>query len=239
MLTWPTLLTYVLAQTHTTTANAIFLQYTSPLWVFILAPLLLKENPQKADLAAVPPLIAGMTLIFISRLPGTALVLPHPGFGNAMGLLSGVGYAGIVLALRKWRDGSGILGLAWGNVILALIALSAGTFTDRDLVMPNLKTLSQIAYLGIVQIGLAYFLFQWSLRGITASEASILTLLEPVLCPLWAWLVVEDLPGKLSIWGGVTILVTLVLHTIWTVRARKGIPGTPRSENPASEETQE
>ena len=121
MLTWPTLLTYVMAQTYTTTANAIFLQYTSPLWVFILAPLLLKETPQKADLAAVLPLVGGMVLIFISRLPKTELNLPYPGFGNAMGLLSGVGYAGMVLALRKWRDGSGILGLAWGNVMLAVI----------------------------------------------------------------------------------------------------------------------
>lgn len=223
MATWPTLLTYVLAQTHTTTANAIFLQYTSPLWVFAFSPILLKEKPTKVDILAVPALLAGMALILHSQLS-----LGFSRFGDVMGLLSGVGYATIIMLLRKWRDGSSVLGLAWGNVIVACIALPAACTGGREIVMPNLSTMTQIIFLGVFQIGTAYFLFQWALRGITAAEASMLSLIEPVLCPLWAWLVVNDVPGPRSLMGGGVILVTLLLHTAWVSRSRRGIAGTPR-----------
>ncbi|GAG49022.1 unnamed protein product, partial [marine sediment metagenome] len=79
MVTWPLLLTYVLAQTYTTTANAIFLQYTSLLWIFALSPVFLRERPTREDLLAVPALLCGMGLILSSRL-----ALGYSRFGDLM-----------------------------------------------------------------------------------------------------------------------------------------------------------
>ncbi len=216
MITWPLLLTYVLAQTYTTTANAIFLQYTAPLWVFALSPVLLGERPTRADMLAIPALLGGMALILSSKL-----ALGYSRFGDVMGVLSSFCYAGVILLLRKWRDKEGVAGLAWGNLILAGVALPIAALTRTGLVLPDFTTGPQILFLGVVQIGLAYFLFQWSLRGITAAEASILTLVEPVLCPLWAYLAIGDEPGRLSIIGGGVIVVTIVLHTIATGRRKR------------------
>ena len=216
MITWPMLLTYVLAQTYTTTANAIFLQYTSPLWVFALSPVLLRERPTREDLLAIPALLAGSGLILSSRL-----ALGYSRFGDLMGIASSFGYAGVVLLLRKWRRGGVVVGLAWGNFILAAIALPVARLGPTGFVTPDLTSGAQILFLGVLQIGLAYFLFQWSLRGITATEASILTLVEPVLCPLWAYLAIGDEPGPRSIIGGAVIVLTIVVHTVFAARRNR------------------
>ena len=209
----PMLLTYVLAQTYTTTANAIFLQYTSPLWVFAFSPVLLRERPTREDLLAMPALLGGMALILSSRL-----ALGYSRFGDLMGVVSSFGFAGVFLLLRKWRDGSGVVGLAWGNLILAAVALPVAALAPRGLVAPTLTSGAQVVFLGVFQIGLAYFLFQWSLRGIAATEASILTLIEPVLCPFWAYLAIGDEPPSNSILGGAVIISAIVLHTVFSAR---------------------
>ena len=214
MLTWPMLLSYILAQTYTTTANAIFLQYTAPVWIFLLAPVFLGERPRRADLAALPPLFAGMLLIFLSSLPAMPIELPYRRLGDLCGLVSGLGYAAVIMAMRRWRFGGGILGLAWGNLMLAAVALPVAALLPGGLVMPDRLSLPQIAYLGIAQIGLGYLLFQWSLRGIGAAEASILSLVEPVLCPLWAWMMIGDRPGRLGVVGGAVVLLTVALHAL-------------------------
>ena len=88
----------------------------------------------------------------------------------------------------------------------------------QGFVWPGLRSGAQILWLGVFQIGLAYFLFQGALRRITAVEASLLTLIEPVLCPLWTWLFVADVPPRNSLLGAGIILLTLVTNTVWKAR---------------------
>lgn len=208
-----TLLPYVLAQTFTTTANAIFLQYTAPVYILFLSPWLLREKPKAADLLSLPVLLAGIFVILSAELQ-----FGHGTFGNVMALVSGVGYALVMLLMRKWRDAGAEGGIALGNFLLAAIGIGVACGSAQGFVWPDLRSGAQILWLGVFQIGLAYFLFQGALRRITAVEASLLTLLEPVLCPIWAWLYVADVPPRNSILGGAIIFLMLVTNTIWKAR---------------------
>jgi drug/metabolite transporter, DME family len=208
-----TLLPYVLAQTFTTTANAIFLQYTAPVYILFLSPWLLREKPKAADLLSLPVLIVGIFLILSAELQ-----FGHGTFGNVMALISGVGYALTVMFMRKWRNQGAEGGMALGNFIIAAIGIGVACGSARGFVWPDLRSGAQILWLGVFQIGLAYFLFQGALRRIAAVEASLLTLIEPVLCPLWTWLLVADVPPRNSILGGAVILLALVMNTIWKAR---------------------
>jgi drug/metabolite transporter (DMT)-like permease len=208
-----TLLPYVLAQTYTTTANAIFLQYTAPVYILLLSPWLLREKPKAADVLTMPVLLAGIFLILSAELQ-----FGHGTFGNVMALISGVGYALVVLLMRKWRHERVEGGMALGNFLLAAVGIGVACGSARGFVWPDLRSGAQILWLGVFQIGLAYFLFQGALRRIAAVEASLLTLIEPVLCPLWTWLCVADVPPRNSILGGAIILLALVTNTIWKAR---------------------
>jgi len=208
-----TLLPYVLAQTFTTTANAIFLQYTAPVYILFLSPWLLHERPKAADLLSLPLLIVGIFVILSAQLQ-----FGHGTFGNVMALVSGVGYALVMLLMRKWRDAGAHGGIALGNFLLATIGIGVACGSAQGFVWPNLQSGPQILWLGVFQIGLAYFLFQEALRRITAVEASLLALLEPVLCPIWAWVFVADVPPRNSLLGAAIILLTLVANTIWKAR---------------------
>lgn len=206
----PTLLTYVLAQTYTTTANAIFLQYTAPLYILALSAWLLHEKPGIGDVLTLPALLAGIGLILSAELR-----FKEGAFGNTMALVSGVGYALVIMLLRKWRDSDTLVGMAVGNFLLAAGGIAVACGSPQGFVRPDAAAWAQILWLGVFQIGLAYFLFQAAVRRITAVEASLLSLIEPVLCPLWAWLFVADRPPMASILGGGVILAGLVVHTLW------------------------
>jgi len=209
-----TLLTYVLAQTFTTTANAIFLQYTAPVYILFLSPWLLREKPKAADLLSLPMLLVGIFVILSAELQ-----FGHGTFGNVMALISGVGYALVMLLMRKWRNAGAEGGIALGNFLLAAIGIGIACRSAQGFVWPEIRSGAQILWLGVFQIGLAYFLFQGALRRITAVEASLLCLIEPMLCPLWAWFFVADVPPRNSMLGAGIILLTLAANTIWKARS--------------------
>ena len=208
-----TLLTYVLAQTYTTTANAIFLQYAAPVYILLLSPWLLREKPKLADLLSLPVLLVGMFLILSAELQ-----FRHGTFGNVMALISGVSYALLILLMRKWRNEGVEGGIVLGNFLLAAVGIGVACGRARGFVGPDLWSGAQILWLGVFQTGLAYFLFQGALRRIAAVEASLLTLIAPVLCTLWTWLCVADIPPLNSILGGAVILLALVANTVWKAR---------------------
>lgn len=208
----PLMLTYVLAQTYTSTANAIFLQYTAPLYVLALSPWLLKEKFKLADAVAAVVMISGMIVI----LPSGAMETHW--FGSGMALLSGVFYAGLVLSLRKYRGGSVVLGIAWGNFFAAGAGIFLAFHSEQGFITPDFSSGWQIVFLGVFQIGVPYFLFQKGIRDITAMQASLVTLAEPVACPLWAFFFVADIPTLGALGGGALVIGTLAVHALVTRR---------------------
>jgi drug/metabolite transporter (DMT)-like permease len=208
-----TLVCYALASKLTTAANAIFLQSTAPFYLLVLAPLLLHEKVRRRDLLFLAAVLGGMALL-ISGQDHPSAVATNPALGNLLSLLSGVLWALTLLGLR-WleRDGSGGLGapaVVAGNTLAFLIclpmALPLGPSRPIDW--------AWIAYLGVVQIGLSYFLLTRAMGQVPALEASLLLMLEPVLTPLWAWMAHGERPTGWALAGGAVILGATLLRTL-------------------------
>jgi drug/metabolite transporter, DME family len=216
---------FVLANKNTTAANAIFLQAAAPLYLLVLAPLLLKEPVRKADLIAMAAIAAGLALVMSGTQAATTMA-PHPRAGNIMAILNGVLLAFTTVGFR-WLGGMDDgesrkdAVLVCGNLMCFLICLPmALPFSGARAFDWGL-----ITYLGSVQIGMAYFLVMRGLRGVPAVEASLLMMLEPALNAIWVWLIHGEAPGLLSIVGGAVILAASIGRTM-ADRVPRDAPGT-------------
>ena len=205
-----TMILFVLANKNTTAANAIFLQSAAPLYLLVLAPLLLKEPVRRADLVAMAAIAVGLALVVSGTQEATTMA-PHPRAGNIMAILSGVCLAFTTIGLR-WlggmEDGESRKDavLVCGNLMSFLICLPAAfPFSGAHAFDWGL-----ITYLGVVQIGVAYFLVMRGLRGVPAVEASLLGMVEPALNPIWVWLIYSEAPGAVAVAGGGIILAASI-----------------------------
>lgn len=215
-----TLVTFVIANKLTTSADAIFLQDTAPLYILLLSGLVLRERPKRADLWFMLPLACGMALFFAGseKAVGTA---PNPPLGNLIAAASGVTYALIVVGFRWLSRGgdtqSSAATVIWGNAIGCLFCLPfAGRVVDSRPVDWLI-----LIYLGVIQIALAYFLMTVAMRRVPALEASLLLLLEPVLNPIWTWLVYRERPGPLALAGGFLIIGATAARTWWSAQVAR------------------
>ena len=209
-----TLVCFVVATKLTTSAAAIFLQSTAPIWVLLLSPLLLRERIRPRDLPYVGLATAGLLLVFLGSRDPEATA-PRPELGNAVALAAGLFYALLMVTMRRLarqgdaRDRS-IPATVLGNGI-AFAVCAPFSFPVLDL---SPHDAAAIGYLGVVQIGLAYWFFVRGLRVLPALEVSLLVLLEPVLNPLWTWLVHGERPSLLASAGGGIMLLALAARSI-------------------------
>jgi drug/metabolite transporter (DMT)-like permease len=209
-----TVLLFAMANKLTTSANAIFLQSTAPLYLLAAGPLLLGERVRRSDVAFLTALAAGLALFFVGTEAPRATA-PNPLLGDVLAALSGVTWAASVSGLR-WlaRDdatgGAAVSAAVAGNALAFCVALpfawplAAGTATDWGV----------LAFLGVFQIALAYVFLTSGVRRVTALEASLLLLAEPVLNPVWSWLVHGETPGPFALAGAFVILVATLVHTL-------------------------
>ena len=207
-------LLFVFANKLTTAANTVFLQATNPLFVVALAPWLLKERVQAADLAFMGVLTVGLTLLFVGGQRHFATA-PDPAVGNVLAAGSAVAWAFTVTGYR-WLARQGGAGhgpiaaaAACGNLIVFLVCVpgalpfAAGRAVDWVIVI----------YLGVFQLGLAYVFLSRAIAQVPALEASLFLLVEPVLSPVWAWLAHGETPGPLAALGGIVILTATALKS--------------------------
>jgi drug/metabolite transporter (DMT)-like permease len=224
-----TLVLFVIATKLTTSANAIFLQSTAPLYLLVIGPLLLKEPLSRSDLLVLLAVAAGMWLCFGSTGPAVASA-PDPRTGNLLGAATGLTWALTVSGLR-WlgrRAPAGVAsGVVSGNPATATVVignlLACAATLPMALPAPHagLRNLSVLLYLGMFQIGLAYLLVTRAIRHVPAFEATTVLLLEPALNPVWVWLVEGERPGPGSLEGGALILSATLLNAWWQSRRQK------------------
>ena len=197
------LTSFVIATKWTTAANAIFLQYAGVVWVLLFSPLVLREPMRRRDVIAIVVAMAGMALFFVGEFEARGMA------GNAMALLSSVFFAALILSLRREHDASRAA-VTWGNVFiaLALVPAVAGDFALTG------KSFGGLLFLGVFQIGLAYAAFVKGLKYVTATEASLTGMLEPVANPVWVLLFLGERPSAFAIAGAVIVLAAIAWHTM-------------------------
>jgi DME family drug/metabolite transporter len=203
-----TMILFVQANKLTTAANTIFLQSTAPIYLVLLGPWLLGERNRRRDFIFMAVMGVGLALFFVGA-EQPAETAPRPFDGNLLALLSGVSWAFTVLGMRWMGKGDSGDG---HSAAVAVVAGNAITFFfcllwALPVQMAQTTDWFVIAYLGVFQIGLAYICLTSALRHIPALEASLLLLVEPVLNPVWAWIVHSERPGAWALCGGALILV--------------------------------
>jgi drug/metabolite transporter (DMT)-like permease len=196
---------FVLANRLTTAANTIFLQSTAPLYLLFLAPWLLKEPVRREDLGFMLAVGTGLALFFVG-VEQPAATAPDPKRGNLIALGSGFFWALAVCGLRWLGSGKGrgspAAAVLLGNLTAFLVALPMALPVGSH----SLGDWAIIGYLGVFQIALAYVFVTNAIQLIPALEASVILLLEPVLNPVWAWVVQGETPGAWALLGGAIIL---------------------------------
>lgn len=201
---------FVHANKLTTSANAIYLQATAPAWLLLIGPLLLKEPVRRRDLVYAALLAGGMALFF-AGVPEGQHTAPNPMLGNVFALLSGLAWALTIAGIRwqaRGQETSGSLAIVvLGNALTAGLALPmafpiAGSGTDYAIVL----------YLGVFQVGLAYIFLTRGMKHVQAFESSAILLLEPVLNPVWTWIVHGERTGVFALLGAAVIIAATLWH---------------------------
>lgn len=206
---------FVVAMSLGSAANAIVLQYTAPAWMFLASVFWLKEPTDRRD-----PVVLGIAMLGVAVIVIDAIRRPTPETLHAViiALGSGVTYAAVVLCLRVLRTESGtwltvMNHLAGGLVLLPIL------FWEP---MPTWRQYIVLLLFGVVQMGTPYFLMSQGLRVVSAQEAGMITLLEPLLNPVWTYLVSGEVPDTATFIGGGLILAALAWR-YWP-RRTKGQP---------------
>jgi len=222
-----TLILFCLANRLTTAANAIYLQSAAPLYLLLLGPLVLHEPIRRSDIGFMLAIAAGISLFAIGTEPAVATA-PNPRLGDICAAASGVGWALALTGLR-WIARRGDANTAMPAVVAGNIVAFAATLPMAFPVGPKFAaSLPVILYLGVFQIGLAYFCLTRAIRHVQAFEATTILLLEPALNPIWVWLVHGERPGALPLLGGGIILSSTVVNAWKQSRGtRNTIPRRP------------
>ena len=202
-----TVVFFVLATKMTTAANAIVLQYSAPLYVAILSAWIVGEKPTVFDWVSVLIVCAGMVLFFFDRLESGQLL------GNVLGIVSGICFGLTALLLRKQKDAAPMESILIGNGIAVLLCLPFVQWT-----LPPSDAWLPLVLLGVFQLGLPYVLYSIAIRSVSALEAVLIPMLEPLMNPIWTYLAVGEVPGPYAVVGGSMILVTLAIRAWWSVR---------------------
>jgi drug/metabolite transporter (DMT)-like permease len=194
----------------TTAANAIFLQYTMPIYVVLLAYWFLGEKPTRTDWLSMLVIFIGLTLFFADKLNTNGL------YGNLLAILSGVTGAIMMVSFRAQKNGNP----AESNLIAFLLTATLGF----PFIMKETWTVNSwliLAFLGIFQIGFAFIFFTKGIKHIPALEANLIGTLEPVLNPIWVFLFYGESMGKFALIGGLVVLGGVVLSAVGSAKAAK------------------
>ncbi|MEJ2105482.1 MAG: EamA family transporter [Ignavibacteriaceae bacterium] len=203
------LISFVIATKTTTAANAIFLQATAPIYVLIFEPIINKTKYEKINIITVAVCVIGMFLFFVGEIE------PSHFEGNLVALISGITFAAFFLGMKKNEPTYQHSSIFWGNIIVAAICLpflfSLELLSSSDFLM--------VTFLGVFQIAFAYAFFSAGLKRIYAVEASIISMIEPVLNPVWVFIGYGEIPSVTAIIGGVIILTSITIRSLITGRS--------------------
>lgn len=204
--------TFCTATKLTTAANAILLQYTAPVWIALFGAWLLGERATRADWLTIAAVLGGMTLFFADNLDLSAVL------GNSIAVLSGVCFAGMTIALRKQKDGSPVESIILGNGLAFLVGLPWIVRAP----MLDAAGWGALLALGVVQLGVSYWLYARAIKHVTALEAVLIPVIEPILNPVWVLIMLGERPTKLALVGGAIVLSAVTWRALASIRGRAG-----------------
>ncbi|WP_221031167.1 DMT family transporter [Actomonas aquatica] len=193
----------------TTAANAILLQYTAPVWIALFGAWALGERTSRFDWTIVVVVLGGMALFLADGLT----VSGNLG-GDALGLLSGMFFGAMIIALRRQKDGSPLESIILGNALAFLCGLPWMLSAP----LPSPSGWTALILLGVGQLGVSYLLYAYAIKHVTALQAVLIPVIEPLLNPLWVLLAIGEKPTPLSLLGGAIVLGAVTFRAAASLR---------------------
>jgi drug/metabolite transporter (DMT)-like permease len=196
----------------TTAANAIFLQFTAPIYVVLLAFWFLGERPSRTTWISIFFIFIGLMLFFGDQLSTNGF------YGNLLAALSGFTSALMVVSLRAQKKGTPAESI--------LIASLAAAIFGFPFILKESWTITNtltIASLGVFQLGIAFVFFTKGIKHIPALEANLVGTLEPILNPIWVYIFLGERIRSYALIGGLVVLVGVILSAIGSANASEKI----------------
>jgi drug/metabolite transporter (DMT)-like permease len=204
-----TMIVFVIANKRTTSANAILLQYTAPVWAALLGWLIAGERPRWEQWAALILVFFGMLLFFKDDLGGGNF------FGDILAIISGICFGAHSVLLRMIKRGEAMDAMLLSHILCALFSVP---FFFLYPVRLSPGTAAAILFMGIIQIGAASALFAYGIKRVTAIQAMLTAMIEPVLNPVWVLAVTGEKPAASALTGGGIIIAALILSAVISAR---------------------
>jgi drug/metabolite transporter (DMT)-like permease len=200
-----TMQSFVIANKLTTSANAIMLQYSAPVWAGLLGWILIREKPHWEHWGALVCVFGGLALFFKDGLSGGAFL------GDSVALLSGVFFGAHSVFLRMQKDGN-----PSDSMLLAHVLNFGLSIPFLFLYFPVFEApaLTAVLYMGIIQIGCASLLFSYGIKRVNAVQAMLTAMIEPVLNPLWVLVITGEKPALSAVIGGGIIITAVVTSSV-------------------------
>ncbi|GAU77279.1 DMT family transporter [Fusibacter sp. 3D3] len=205
-----TLILYVTATKTTTAANAILLQYTAPIWLLLISHFFLKESIRKYDVLSIIAVFIGISIFFTANI-GIGQM-----FGNLLAILSGICMALMILCLKHSADQDEMQIIFWGNMLTFFTCLP---FMQH--IEVTKLSIGAILFLGIFQLGISYILYAKAIKHVSAIDAVLIPIIEPLFNPVWVMLFVHEIPSSQAIMGGIIVVFAIVSRNIYLTRAAK------------------
>lgn len=219
---------FVVSTSLTSAANAIFLQYTAPVYVAIFGAWYLRERAKAVDWWTMGLIFVGMALFFGDDLTTAGY------WGNLLAILNGICFAWLILFLRKEKDGSPETTALLGNGLAALVGIPFVATSWQAGTLPSAQGWAILLFLGVFQLGVPYLLYSRAIRGLRAVEAVLIQTLEPILNPLWVLWVIGETPGPWALAGGAVVLGAVTLRGLAAARSGRSRAAEPRAAPIAS-----
>jgi len=200
-----TMITFIIANKLTTSANAILLQYGAPVWAALLGWRLVREKPYWEHWGALVLVIVGLVLFFRDSLGSGAFA------GNILAIISGVLFGANSVFLRMMKKGNPSDSFLLGHAITAVVAMPF-----FFLYPPTLSFFSSanIFYMGAIQMGLVSLLFSYGIKRVRAIQTMLIASAEPILNPVWVFLVTGERPSPGALAGGIIIIFAVVSSSL-------------------------
>jgi drug/metabolite transporter (DMT)-like permease len=203
---------FIAATQLTTAANAIFLQYTAPLWVAIFGAWYLQERPKPIDWYTMAAIFVGMLLFFGDNLSLQGYM------GNLLAILGGISFAWMILLMRKQKDGSPVESALLGNILAFLIGLPFLIGPWANMPAFSMQDWTILIFLGIFQLGIPFILYARAIQYLAAVEAVLIMTLEPILNPIWVFLGIGETPGRFALLGAAIVLAAVTIRAVISSR---------------------
>lgn len=198
-----TMTLFVLATKLTTSANAIFLQYTAPLYVALFSAWYLREKLSRWDWISLGIALFGMYLFFKDR------ATLSNSWGEILACISAVTYAWFTMFMRNHKHGSETESLFLGNLLAFLVC---GYWTLREISFD--QNLLWVAATAAFQMTIPCILYPKFIKHLTAFDVMTISLLEPILNPLWVFFFHEEIPSFYAVVGGACILSVIFFRSL-------------------------